>query len=175
MMRHGSLPTEPSPEESETANVVCATALASTREAIVKSWQNLRFTNLQYTDLAFSQLFKADLHGAFLMHAYLQGANLRCANLSDAKFDEAKIVATAKKERLTTDTTLVNTYSSKPGNSQITLKRSISLPDQKWHDWKDWGFKKSALKELLASDFPPWAERFSEDVCEEWLTLGQEW
>src|SRR5262249_25578932 len=136
----GSLPTEPSPEDSETANVVCATALASTREAIVKSWQNLRFTNLQYTDLAFSQLFKADLHGAFLMHAYLQGANLRCANLSDAKFDEAKIVATAKKERLTIDTTLVNTYSSK-----ITLKRSISLPDQKWHDWKDRGFKKSAL------------------------------
>jgi len=123
--------------------------LAATREAIRKSWRNLRNTNLAYTDLSYAEFYEADLANANLSGAILNNTNLRCANLF-----EADIESTFNRG---SDLFLANINQAIYGINipdQLSLDKSISLSDDDWRQWRDRKFDGEMLMKFVGQHLP---------------------
>lgn len=141
--------------------ITCSTEIDATKEAIRKSWNDLRSTNLQSTDLSYSYLYEADLHRSNLVQADLRGADLHCANLSD--------VIVSQTDLTDADLYFTNLHGVNSadlmGVSEPVLQTAIDISDEQWIEWKRDGFRLSKLKELMGDSYPKWAQAFRDGYC----------
>jgi hypothetical protein len=154
--------------ESIGDTIRCYTYLGATRQAIRKSWQDLRNTNLQGTDLAVTELYQADLHGANLHGADIRNSNLACANLSGADIGSANFSG-ANTDFLnifgTAGNPVIQRGASVKQMAAADITNSISITDENWQRWKRSNFDVGVLKKLLGSNFPRLAAKYHRSMC----------
>jgi Pentapeptide repeats (8 copies) len=135
-------------QDSKTATWGCMTPLAATREAIRKSWRNLRSTNLAYTDLSYDEFYEADLANANLNGAILNNTNLRCANLF-----KTNIQSTFNRGSDLFLANINNTISGINIPDKLSLDKSLSLSDDDWRQWRDKKFDGEVLMQWRANTY----------------------